>query len=195
MRLQLGPFLVFTALLSAPLAWSQTGSSDAPQSGSADLSQQQSSQGPQPVFTHPEELPPLALLDAVTEHSFINMGLGISTGWDSNVAGFSHQDYSRTLFIVNPSLQLKQTRPMLTWYVGAYGGLTASSGKDSYNTASPSVSAGFLQQINRRWQIDANDTYLYTTNPFQQYLVYSSPPTYNQPNPTIYVPQATTQSN
>jgi len=30
MRLQLGPFLVFTALLSAPLAWSQAGSSLSP---------------------------------------------------------------------------------------------------------------------------------------------------------------------
>src|SRR5271165_2586165 len=176
MRLQLGPFLVFTALLSAPLAWSQAGSSDAPQSGAAGSSQQQSSDGPQPVFTHPEERPPLALLDEVTQHNFINFGLGASVAWDSNANTFGYQGYSRTLYIVSPSLQLRQTRPTFTWYVGANGGLTESSGPGYYNTSNPAATAGITYQINRHWQLNAFDTYLYTADPFQQYLVYNSTP-------------------
>ncbi len=56
MKLQFGPFLIMLVLLPAPLAWSQASSSDSSQSGSAESSPQQpSSDGPQPVFTHPED--------------------------------------------------------------------------------------------------------------------------------------------
>src|SRR5271167_1204712 len=119
MKLKLGPFLITVALLSAPPAWSQASSADSPQSGSIDSSQQQSSNGPQPVFTHPENKPPLALLDEVTSHSFINFGMGAIAAWDSNAAAFAYRGYSQTLYILSPSLQLKQTRPTLMWYVGA----------------------------------------------------------------------------
>src|SRR5271165_2634316 len=195
MKLQFGPFLITLVLLSAAPAWSQAGSADSPQSGSSDSSQQQSSNGPQPVFTHPEDRPPLAMLEEVTSHSFINVGMGLTAAWDSNAAAFAYQPYSQTLLILNPSLQLQQTRPMLKWYVGAYGGFTAANSASYYNTANPNASAGFLYQINRQWQLNVNDNYLYSADPFQQYLVLSSAPTYNQPNPTIYVPLATTQSN
>jgi hypothetical protein len=195
MKLQVGPFLVITALLSAPLAWSQAGSNDSSQSGSADSSQQQAAAGPQPVFTHPESRAPLALLDEVTEHNYISLGLGLTTAWDSNAAAFSYQSYSQTMFIASPSLQLRQTHPTVTWYVGAYGGVTTSSIPGYYNTSNPSASAGVLWQINRHWQLNVSDNYMYSFDPFQQYLVLSSAPTYNQPNPTIYVPLSTTEAN
>lgn len=195
MKLQFGPFLVTLALLATPLAWSQAGSADSPQSGASDSSQQQPSDGPQPVFTHPEDRPSLAMLDEVTSHSYISFGLGEITAWDSNAAAFSYRGYSQTLFIVSPSLQLKQTRPTLMWYVSAFGGLTASTGSNYYTTSNPSASGGFLYQINRHWQLNVNDNYMYTADPFRQYLVFNSAPTYNQPNPTIYVPLTTTQSN
>jgi len=195
MKLQLGPFVVITALLSAPLAWSQAGSNDSSQSGPADSSQQQAVAGPQPVFTHPEERAPLALLDEVTEHNYISLGLGLTTAWDSNAAAFSYQPYSQTMFIASPSLQLRQTRPTFTWYVGAYGGITTSTVPGYYNTSNPSASAGALWQINKHWQLNVSDNYMYSFDPFQQYLVLSSAPTYNQPNPTIYVPLTTTEAN
>lgn len=195
MKLQFGPFLIALALLSAPPAWSQAGSADSPQSGSIDSSQQQPSNGPQPVFTHPEDRPPLAMLEEVTSHSFINVGMGMTAAWDSNAAAFAYQPYSQTLLILNPSVQLQQTRPTLKWYLGAYGGFTAANSASYYSTANPNGSAGFLYQINRHWQINVNDNYMYSSDPFQQYLVLSSAPTYNQPNPTIYIPLTTTQSN
>src|SRR5271157_1140401 len=195
MKLQFGPFLITLVLLSAAPAWSQAGSADSPQSGSSDSSQQQSSNGPQPVFTHPEDRPPLAMLEEVTSHSFINVGMGLTAAWDSNAAAFAYQPYSQTLFIISPSLEVKQTRPTLMWYVSAYGGLTASTSSYYYTTSNPSASAGFLYQINRHWQLSVNDNYMYTASPFRQYLVLSSAPSYNQPNPTIYVPLTTTEQN
>jgi hypothetical protein len=195
MKLQFGPFLVITALLSAPFAWPQAGSNDSSQNGTAESSPQQAATGPQPVFNHPEQRPPLALLDEVTAQSYINLGLGLTTAWDSNAAAFSYQHYSQTLFIASPSLQLKQTRPTLTWYVGAAGGITTSTIPGYYNSSSPSANAGVLWQINQHWQFSVNDNYMYSFDPFQQYLVFSSAPTYNQPNPTIYVPLTTTEAN
>ena len=195
MKLQFGLFPVVLALLGVPLAWSQVGSSDSPQSGSTDSSQQQSADGPQPVYTHPEDRPPLAMLNEVTSHSFINLGLGATVAYDTDAAAFSDQHYSQTLAILSPSLQLKQTRPTLTWNVGAYGGLTESNTPGYYGTSNSSAQGGFLYQINRHWQLNVNDSYLYTSDPFQQYQFYSSAPTYNQPNPTIYVPLTTSQFN
>ncbi len=89
MKRQLGLSLVILAVLSAPAAWSQTGSdpsqNDSPdqsQNGSTDQSQngstdqsQQSSTGPQVAYTHPEQLPPLALLNEVTANTGIRLNL------------------------------------------------------------------------------------------------------------------------
>jgi len=213
------PFLIMLVVLSASLVWSQTSTSDAPPSGSsgssgipgwgqaANPAQQssgssqpssgsgQSSDGPQPAFTYPEERPKLALLDEVTAHSFVTLGMGASAAWDSNAGSFSYQPYSLGYLILNPSIQLRQTRPTFTWYAGAFGALTTSNSSRYYSTANPSASAGFLWQLNNHWQLNVNDNYLYTSDPFRQYLVYSSAPTYNQPNPTVYTPLATVQSN
>src|ERR1035438_71968 len=97
MKYQLGLSLVILAVLSAPPAWSQTGS-DQSQSGSTDQSQSgstsqsqtsptgqtgstdqsqngstdqspQSSTGPQVAYTHPEQLPPLTLLNEVAANT------------------------------------------------------------------------------------------------------------------------------
>jgi len=195
MKLQFGPLLVIVALLWVPLAWSQSGSNDSTQSSPAEPAPPPAAAGPQPVFTHPEDRPPFALLGEITEHNYINLGLSLTAAWDSNAAAFSYLPYSQTTFIFSPSLQLRQTRPTLTWYVGAYGGLTSSTIRSYYNTSNPSASGGFLWQINPHWQLNVNDNYLYSFDPFQQYLVLSNAPTYNQPNPTIYVPLTTTEGN
>ncbi len=194
MKLQLGPFLVLLAALPVQIATAQVGG-DSSQSGSTDASSQTSSQGPQPVFTHPEDRSPLALLDEVTSHNYVQLGLGASVGYDTNAAVFSPQTYSQVLGILSPSVQLTQTRPRLTWNAGVVGGLTMSSVPGYYSTANPSANAGFLYQISQRWQLNVSDTYLYTSDPFRQYTVYSGSPTYNQPNPTVYAPLVTSQSN
>ncbi len=116
-------------------------------------------------------------------------------GYDTNAAVFAAQGYSQILGIITPSVQLTQTRPKFTWNLGVLGGLVMSSVPGYYTTANPSANAGFLYQISQRWQLHVTDTYLYTSDPFQQYTVYSGAPTYNQPNPSVYAPLATTESN
>src|SRR5208283_4051919 len=108
-----------------------------------------------------------------TSHSFINFGLGAITAWDSNAAAFSYRGYSQTFFILGPSVQVKQTRPTLNWYLSAYGGLTSGTSSYYYTTSNPSASAGFLYQISRHWQLNVNDNYMYTADPFRQYVVLS----------------------
>ena len=135
------------------------------------------------------------MLDEVTAHSFVNVGVGAGVWWDSNAAAFASQGYSQTQFVVTPSLKFLQTRPTLTWHAEASGILATANSPGYYTNSNPVASAGFLYQISRRWQLEVNDRFLYTADPFQQYLAYTSTPTFNQPNPTVYVPTATTESN
>ena len=199
MKLQFRPFLVILALLAVPLARAQSGSGDSSQSGSNGSSQSgsngssqsgstesspqdQSSNGPQPAFTHPENNPPLALLDEVTSHNDVKLGMGVSVAHDTNAAAFSAQSYSQTQGIFTPSIQLTQTRPKLTWTIGAAAGLTTSNIPGYQTYASTTAQGSLLYQISQRWQLSASDNFLYTSDPFQQYTSYSSAPTYNQPN-------------
>ena len=39
------------------------------------------------------------------------------------------------------------------------------------------------------------DSYIYTNDPFAPYLTYDGVPTFNDPNPVIYIPQAVTEAN
>src|SRR5271167_3637887 len=171
MKLQFGPLLVIVALLWVPLAWSQSGSNDSTQSSPAEPAPPPAAAGPQPVFTHPEDRPPFALLGEVTEHNYVTLGMSVTTAWDSNAAAFSYQPYSQGTFIFSPSLQLRQTHPTLTWYVGAYGGITTSTIPGYYNTSNPSANGGFLWQIDKHWQFNVRDNYTYSSDPFQRYLV------------------------
>jgi hypothetical protein len=175
---------------------SQSASSGSSQSGSADSSpQDQSSSGPQPVYTHPENNPTLGFLDEVTANNYVKLGLGASMGYDTNAAFFSVPSYSQTQGIFTASLQLTQTRRKVAWDVSASGGLTTSNIPGYRTTSTPFVSGNVLYQISQRWQFRGSETYLFSTDPFQQYTVYNGTPSFNQPNPTAYYPLATTQSN
>ncbi len=196
MKLEFRPFLVILALLSVPVVEAQTSSSDSPQNGSTESSpQDQSSAGPQPVYTHPQDGPSFGLLDEATSHNFIKLGMGASYAYDTNAAVFSSPKYSQNLGILNPSVLLSQTRPTLSWSLGAVGSLTTSSVPGYYTTAGIYGQGNLTWQINHRWQLIISETYLYTTDPFQQYTAYMGAPSYNQPNPTSYSPLGTTESN
>ena len=108
MKRPIGLFLVAFAVLLVPHAWSQTGgdqsqsssggqsqtgttdqtqggSTDQSQTGSTDESQtgpaDQQSTGPQVAYTHPEQLPPLTMLNEVTANTGIR--LNMTTGFQS----------------------------------------------------------------------------------------------------------------
>src|SRR5208337_1590611 len=199
-------------LLSAPLAKAQTGSGDSSQSsssgssqsGSSDSSQSgssgsssqdQSGNGPQQVFTHPQNGPSLSFLGEATSNNFVKIGLGATAAYDTNGSAFSSPSFSQTQGIFTASLQLTQTRPKVTWDVSGTAGLSTSNVPGYETTSTPYLSAGLLWQISQRWQFHVRETYLYSTDPFQQYTVYGGTPSFNQPNPTTYAPLATTESN
>lgn len=204
MSLQFGPCLAILVLLSVPLAKAQTGSSDSTQSSSSGSSQSgatesspqdQSANGPQPVFTHPENSPPLSFLGEVTANNYIKLGMGAALAYDTSAFAFSTPPYSQTQGVFSPSIQLTQTRPKVTWNVAAASSLITSNAPGYTTTSNPNLQGSLLYQISQRWQLNVSDTYLYTLDPFQQYTVYMGTPTFNQPNPTTYAPLLTTESN
>src|ERR1019366_2024772 len=149
MKRQLGLSLVVLAVLAVPPAWSQTGS-DQSQSGSTDQSQsgstnqsqngstdqsqngstdqsQQSSTGPQVAYTHPEQLPPLALLNEVTANTGIrlSMSTGLLTTYQSY--GGSSGGYWQNLGTFTGGVHITQIRPTLLWDLRYTGGLSLSA--------------------------------------------------------------------
>ena len=152
MKRQLGLSLVVLAMLVVPPAWSQTGndqsqtgSTDQSQNGSTDQSQngstnqsqtgstdqsqngstdqsQQSSTGPQVAYTHPEQLPPLTLLNEVTANTGIK--LNMTTGGLTNYISQSGSsgNYWETLGRIGGGVQITQIRPTLMWDLQADGG-------------------------------------------------------------------------
>ncbi len=225
MKSQLGLSLVILAVLSVPPAWSQTGGDQSPsggdqsqsgstsqspsgsmnqrlggttdQSGSGD--QSPSSTGPQVAYTHPEQLPPLTLLNEVTANTGIR--LSAQTGLLTNYASYggSSSSYWQTLGSIGGAVHITQIRPTLMWDLRYTGGISLSEltipGATNYITLNQNGGAKIIWQISKRWQLSVNDAYIYTNDPFEPYLTLDGVPTFNNPNPVIYIPQAITEGN
>ena len=221
MKPQLGlSLVVLAAVLSVPPAWSQTGSdqsqsgsTDQSQSGSTDQSQsgstnqspngstdqQPSSPGPQVAYTHPEQLPPLTLLNEVTANTGIRLSL--LTGFLSNYNSYggSTGSYWQNLGTLGGGLDITQIRPTLMWDFSYTGGISTSTltspSSSTYLNMHQNGRANFLWQLAPHWQLAANDAYIYTNDPFEPYLTIEGVPTFNNPNPVIYIPQSVNESN
>jgi hypothetical protein len=214
MKRQLGLSLVVLAILAVQPAWSQTDSDQSP-SGSMDQSQngyanqsqngatdqsQPSSTGPQVAYTHPEELPPLTLLNEVTANTGINLSLltGLATNYDSYGTS-SSRNYWQTLGTLAGGLHITQIRPTLFWDVRYNGGASLSTvtlpGAPNYSTLNQEGGAKIRWQFTKRWQLAVDDRYIYTDDPFAPYLTVEGVPTFNNPNPVIYIPRAITEMN
>ena len=229
MKPQLGLSLVVLAVLSVPPAWSQTGSdqsqsgsTDQSQSGSTDQSQssstdqsqsgstnqspngstdqpQPSSPGPQVAYTHPEQLPPLTLLNEVTANTGIRLSLltGILSNYNSY--GGSTGSYWQNLGMLGGGLDITQFRPTMMWDFNYTGGISTSKltlpHTSTYLSMHQNGRVNFLWQLAPRWQLAVNDNYVYTDDPFEPYLTVEGVPTFNNPNPVIYIPQAVNESN
>ena len=227
MKYQLGLSLVILAVLSAPPAWSQTGS-DQSQSGSGDQSQsgstsqpqtsptgqsqtgstdqsqngstdqsQQSSTGPQVAYTHPEQLPPLTLLNEVTANT--GFRFNFSTGLLSDYNTGSDHGYWQTQGSAGAGVHITQIRPTVFWDFRYNGGasISALSLASSSNYIGVNQNAGLnvLWQLSPHWQLAVQDQYIYTNDPFEPYLTVDRTPTFNDPNPVFYIPQAVIESN
>ncbi len=173
--------------------FTQPGSSDT-QTGSQDTSQQTVT-GPQSTFNHPEQLPPLKMLNEVTSNT--GMGFTFATGvsTDSNAQGLATNDWQGS-GTVSGTFGITQTRPKLLWGLNYSGGINQYfGGPTGYNTLTQAGVGNVLWQFAQRWQLKLQDSYIYSSDPFQPYITLTSLPTFNNPNPTIYYPQATFQTN
>jgi hypothetical protein len=177
---------------------SQNGSTDQSQNGSTDQSQQ-SSTGPQVAYTHPEQLPPLTLLNEVTANTGIrlNLGTGLLTGYNS--PDTSHHGYWQTLGSFGTGLEITQIRPTLLWDLHYNGGLSlsalSSARSSNYTSLYQRAAVDILWQFSPRWQFSVHDNYIYTNDPFEPYLTVDRAPTFNDPNPVIYILQSVVEQN
>src|SRR5664279_978026 len=173
MKRQLGLSLVVLAVLSAPHAWSQTGtdqsqngSTDQSQSGStgqsqsnsADQSQngstdqsQQSSTGPQVAYTNSEQLPPLSLLNEVTANTGIQLLMRTGALMDHVSQAVPSRSYWQTLGTVGGGVHINESRPTLPWNFRYDGGVSlddlSPSGSGDYTTLNQSATADVLWQF------------------------------------------------
>ena len=177
---------------------SQNGSTDQSQNGSTDQSQP-SSTGPQVAYTHPEQLPPLTFLNEVTANTGIRLSLstGLLTTYDSYAN--SHSDYWQNQGTIGAGINITQIRPTLMWNLQYTGGVSLSGltapGASSYLSLNQNGGAKILWQFAKRWQLSAEDRYLYTSDPFAPYLTVDGVPTFNNPNPVMYIPRSINESN
>jgi hypothetical protein len=178
---------------SSPTGFTPTGP-DSSQAGAGDSSPQATT-GPQATFTHPEQLPALSTLNEVTANTGVTATVATGISADSNASGAPTTNWLGLASIYG-TFGITQVRPHINWSLNYGGGtLQALGGQNYYNSVSQAGTAGVLWQLARRWQLVLHDSYIYTSDPFQPYLTINYLPTFNDPNPTIYIPQATSQMN
>jgi hypothetical protein len=181
-----GPILLFMGILCATCVWAQndTGGQD---TGAP------TQPGPKPAYTYPDTTPSLDFLSQSVENSSLTLGIGAGFSYISYGYGSANPSQNRWLFHVTPSIKIQQFRPKLSWnfwYAPGYQTYTNQSGprNSNSNLFSQLASAGFLWQLARRWQLMANDSFVYSANPFDSYLTSVGTPTMNNPNPVTYFP-------
>ena len=107
--------------------------------------------------------------------------------------------YWQTLGTVGGGVHITQIRPTLVWDLRYNGGVSLSAltlqGSSTYTSLNQNAGANILWQFAKRWQLAVKDSYIYTNDPFEPYLTNDRVPTFNDPNPIIYIPQAITEAN
>ena len=184
--MKLGTVLLVLLGLCCGCAWAQT-DTGAPDTGAP------VQPGPKPAYTYPDTTPSLDFLSGSIENSSITLGISTGFTYDSNAYANSSISQNWWLFHVSPSIRIQQFLPKFSWhfsYTGGYQTYTAVSGPGNPNSNlfSQNAGAGFLWQLARRWQLLANDNFVYSANPFDSYLTSTGTPTMNNPNPVLYTP-------
>ncbi len=73
--------------------------------------------------------------------------------------------------------------------------LSSRGASNNYTTLNQNAGAKILWQFSPRWQLALQDNYISTNDPFESYLTIDRAPTFNNPNPVIYIPRAVTETN
>ncbi|HUI83748.1 MAG TPA: hypothetical protein VL240_05965 [Candidatus Binatia bacterium] len=222
MKRQHGLILATVALLCGPMAWSQSFTNSAlnppgdsqqnglpagpqplatysAQNGSQDNPQdssQQGSSGPQELFTHPEQLPPLNLFREVTSHTGVTFNTTVGDLVQYNSGGSGYSRYWSNLSSASAGVNIFQSRSDLVWNLTYTGGLSQSTAASyNYSNLNQFAAARIVWRFAKRWQLRIKDSFLYSDDPFQPFLTYLGNPAPNNPNPAIYLPQNVLEQN
>ncbi len=179
---------------SSPSTDAQNGSGDSTQSGGTDTTQT-GSLGPQDTFTHPEQLPALDLFSDTVSHA----GIAISTNAGSFLQRVSYSGanpYWDGLSGVGAGISIAQARSNYGWQVAYNGGLNFTSGySNNFTELNQSGYGNVSWNLTQRWQLRIKDSYFYSDDPFTPFFTSLGTPTPNNPNPTVYYPQAIIEQN
>jgi hypothetical protein len=151
--------------------------------------------GPKPAYTEVDPGKSLDFLGEAVGHSNLQLGLNVLGAYDTNIAAFSNRTQSMTSYLISPIIGLTQNRDKWSLNLNYNGGLGIYQQLPNSDTYSSNASADFLYQLARRWQLHAHDVYTYSADPFGSYYTITGQPQPNYPNPTTYVPFATTNQN
>ena len=145
--------------------------------------------GPKPAYIYPDASPSLDFLTPALENSSITLGISGGVAYDST-GYYANSGQNFWIFQVAPSIKIQEFRPNLSWNVSYAPGyqLYTRPGPSNNNLFSQRVSAGFLWQMARRWQLAGSDTFTHSANPFDSYLTVPGNPSMNNPNPVTYYP-------
>jgi hypothetical protein len=183
----------------------QTGSTDSLQNDSGDGLQTnpdgtQTTTGPQSTFSHPEQLPPLSMINDVTKNTGLALTMNVGTlnnyVWGGKGQGGS---YWENLLMTNGGVYFSQVRPSSLVQLGYTGGVSLTSltyGNSGYfTTLNQTGNARILWNFLPRWQLRIKENYLYSDDPFAPFVEYVGNPTPNQPTPTVFFPNAVFEQN
>jgi hypothetical protein len=136
------------------------------------------------------------MLNEVTANTGIKLHMTTGLTEDYNKYAGS-QNYWQTLGSVLGGVHITQIRPTALWDLSYNGGVSILSSRyfPNYTTLNQNAGVNILWQFAKRWQLSVTDHYGYTNDPFDPYLTRDYVPTFNQPNPVIYIPQAVTETN
>ena len=200
MKRQFGLCLLVLMVGVALGAWAQDDTpppAQAPSSApAADTSQPTAeSSGPKQEYTEVDPGKSLNFLGEAVNHSNLNLGMMVQAIYDTNIAAFATTRLSQGSYIVAPHIGISQYRPKLALNLSYDGGLGIYQQLSDSNTYSQTGSVDIIYQIASRWQGHANDRYSYSADPFGSYFTVIGQPQPNNPNPSVYIPFATTQQN
>jgi len=131
-----------------------------------------------------------------------NTGVGFSLNAGSltdYVWGSHGQGYWQNMALWAGGVNFSQLRSTSIVQLGYIGGVNMTNitipGATTYTQLSQQASARILWNFANHWHLKIKDNYIYTDDPFAPFLTFVSEPNPNQPNPTIYVPNAVIEQN
>jgi hypothetical protein len=205
MKTSYGPLSMLFLVLCCGCVWAQTDTGTPDTTGpkpayTYDEQTPPTQPGPKPAFTYPDASPSLDFLTQSIENSSITLGIGAGFSYYSNAYALGTTNSDWWLFHVSPSIRIQQFFPKFSWNAGYSGGYQryeyqSGPGNTNNNQFSQSANAGFLWQMSPHWQLQGNDNFSYSANPFDSYLTTPGTPTMNNPNPVVYTPLTNSTQN